>query len=191
MKNILFTLALLVSFNSFGQDFKNFKDWSVGSSDKNIFLTTKIGECIENCSVKIILDIVLSKEGESIFDDIRMVISGDIYPDYDGDNIKVEMIIKDSVGNYSDRLFFNGSSLTGNQGTNFLLVSNPDDMDLSSLFINEFYAANLEGEASEVFIQTTLKNKVKVFKFSLVGYEASFDHSLDLFTKINENPFKN
>ena len=120
-----------------------------------------------------------------------MFISGDIYPDYDGYNIKVEMIIKDSMGNYSDRLFFNGRSLTGNQGTNFLSVSASDDMDLSSLIVNEFYAANLEGEASEVFIQTTLKNKVKVFKFSLVGYEASFNHSLDLFTKINENPFKN
>ena len=84
MKNILFTLALLISFSSFGQQFS---DWKYYEDDSYYYLSNSNGIEVKNCESVPKLIVLIQKDDSTM----QLSLYGEIYPNYNGDEIKLNL----------------------------------------------------------------------------------------------------
>ena len=95
MKNILYALALIVSFSSFGQTLRS-GDWEYYENFLDGWLiVNKSPKCVKSCDWLSYHkpSIALSNE-ENMGKGVMFEINGPFYSNYNGSDIKVELILK-------------------------------------------------------------------------------------------------
>ena len=88
MKNILYTLALLVSFSSFGQQFN---DWEYTETTSYYLITNINGIAVKNCESVPELYVHIKKDSGGT---MGVSLLGEIYQSYEGDEIKVMKVMR-------------------------------------------------------------------------------------------------
>ena len=188
MKKILFSITLFFTFNCFTQTQSTpFQDWYFSEHNNSLIIGTGSGKCVKNCDFdSMVLDFMFGKTGNKT----PAIFTGEnLYKNYEGKDIMVEMIIKDSSGNYSDRISFTSDNFKLDSGKYFLQIL-ADNQPINNFLFDYFVGDKMDEDSEDVFIQTTFKNEVKVFKFSLKGFKASLLHLGEMKDKF-ENPFDN
>ena len=188
MKKILFSITLFFTFNCFTQtQTTSFQDWYFTEHKNSLIIGTDSGKSVKNCDFdSMALDLMFGKTGNKA----PAIFTGEnLYTNYEGEDIMVEMIIKDSSGNYSDRISFTSDNWKGDSGKYFLQIL-ADNQPINNFLFDYFVGDKMDEDPEDVFIQTTFKNEVKVFKFSLKGFKASLLHLGEMKDKF-ENPFDN
>ena len=191
MKNILFTIALLISFSSFGQQFN---DWEFTETNLYYLIKNINGIAVKNCESVPKLYVHIKKDSGGT---MGVSLLGELYQNYEGDEIKVEIMFKTKGGTFESGIEgvkiqdFGSNSYTNDSGRwlELLADKNGSVADLiSGYFANYIIDGNSGYE--QVYFKTTYNGESKVFRFSLNGYYDAFQ----IFRKKwdeNENPFDN
>jgi len=184
MKNLLFTLALLISFSSFGQQFN---DWKYDEDDSYYYLSNSNGVEVKNCESVPQLMVLIQKDSSGT---MMLSLIGEIYPNYNGDEIKLNVTFKTKDGNFFSGYegfktqefdtYYNGESWLELKYGKY----SPRDL-IAEYFYNY---GDVIDYYEQVYIQTILNGESKVIRFSLKGYRDAFD-LFDAKFDENKNPF--
>ena len=186
MKNILYTLALIVCFSSFGQ---KFNDWEYYEDDSYYYLINSNGIEVKNCESVPKLIVLIQKDGNGT---MNLSLNGEIYPNYNGDEIKLNLTYRGRDGKFYSSVgedvkalefdtYFNGASWL------FLKYGKYSPLDEITA---SFYNRGVKDFYEQVYIQTILNEESKVIRFSLKGYRDAFN-LFDAKFEENRNPFEN
>jgi hypothetical protein len=186
MKKILFTLALLISLSSFGQQFN---DWKYYEDDSYYYLSNSNGIEVKNCESVPKLIVLIQKDDNGT---MQLSLNGEIYPNYNGDEIKLNLTLRGEDGKfysgYGEEVkaqefdtYFNGV------GWLYLKYGKYSPLDVITAL---FYNPGVKDFYEQVYIQTILNGESKVIRFSLKGYRDAFN-LFDAKFEENRNPFEN
>ena len=189
MKKILYTLALLISFSSFGQ---RFNDWEFTETNLWYLITNSSGIAVKNCESVPELYVRIKKDSGGT---MGVSLLGELYQNYEGDEIKVEIMFKTKGGTFESGIEgvktqdFGSDSYTKDSERWLELVSVKYG-SVANLITGDFANFNGNSGYEQVYFKTTYNGESKVFRFSLNGYYDAFQ----IFRKKwdeNENPFDN
>jgi len=186
MKNILYSLALLVSFSSFGQTIKS-GDWEYYDDYLGGWLiVNKSPICIKNCNWLTDHKPAFAFENHKFTTKgVMFQINGPFYSDYDGSDIEIEIKVKYEDNTYSPTLgVFKSYNNTNSDGTDSG-ITQLDVFENLSISLNTQGILKLISNAKELFIQTRLNGEVRVIKYNLYGFSKIYS----VYEQLYYNPF--
>lgn len=113
-------------------------------------------------------------------------INGPFYSNYNGSDIKVELILKTDKGTFGPKMgTFETYNSTDSDGTGTGVISLEVFEDLNAPLDTQSILKLMSG-SSELFIQTTLNGETRVIKYNLNGFSKVYDN----YRNNNVNPFE-
>ena len=172
MKNLLFTLALLISFSSFGQQFN---DWKYDEDDSYYYLSNSNGVEVKNCESVPQLMVLIQKDSSGT---MMLSLIGEIYPNYNGDEIKLNVTFR-TKDNTRDEVSVTGGYPYKKDASVDVTISNSNFKFQSS---DNFAWLPKKDDEIKIIRQMKKKNDAKVVGISARGNKTTDTYSLLGFT---------
>lgn len=191
MKTIFASMFLLSSLACLSQepDILLFDDWYYDEIDSGYNLYQRSGLEVSNCNDVPELWINFNEKGTLFY----LSFVKDIYPNYYGDEVKVQIKLRKPSGEFGDGDdldLITFESVIRKEYKSFIFLTNGYTAEGRKVLKKDLLGDEVLGGGNweQIYFQLSLKNDKKVVRYSLKGYTDAFNHFKKRF-KENINPF--